>query len=103
MMGLVMAVVVHSAGIQDRDGGRFVVNRLAAKHHEAPLLKVIFSDGGYAGRFLKWVKAAMEHLGWDAKGHQKARPGRVQGTAQAVGHPTGFWLAGLAKKVGQGL
>ena len=67
MMGLILAVVVHSAAIQDRDGGRFVVGRLAAKHHEVPFLKVIFADGGYAGKFLQWLKTAMQHLGWNAK------------------------------------
>ena len=42
-MGLLLAVVVHSAGIQDRAGARALLIRLFL-HFES--LKTIFVDGG---------------------------------------------------------
>jgi len=53
-LGLVLTVVVHSAGVQDRDGGRQV---LAKVQQRFPRLKLIWADGGYAGPKLgDWVK-----------------------------------------------
>lgn len=57
-MGLLLAVVVHSAGIQDRVGARAVLTRLFV-HFSA--LQVIFLDSGYTGRLLDWGKAM---FGW---------------------------------------
>ena len=58
-MGLVISVIVHSAGIQDRDGGRYVLGKAKIKGHEK--LKT-FVDGGYAGKLIAWAK---EILGYD--------------------------------------
>ena len=59
-LGLVLAVVVHSAGVQDRDGARAVLGVLAM--HKLcgllPRLKLIWADGGYAGQLVGWAKAA---------------------------------------------
>lgn len=49
-MGLLIAVVVHSAAIQDRDGAPAV---LASIRSAYPWLRHIFADGGYAGDKLK--------------------------------------------------
>ncbi len=49
-------MVVHAANVQDRDGGRLALERMAGRFHR---LKVIWADGGYAGRFVQWSK---EHL-----------------------------------------
>jgi putative transposase len=58
--GLVLAVVAHSAGVQDRDGARAVLGVLAV--HKAcgllPRLRLIRADGGYAGRLVQWARAA---------------------------------------------
>lgn len=48
-----VAVVVHSAGIQDRDGAKLVVERMKCL---LPKLKVIWADQGYAGQLVEWVK-----------------------------------------------
>jgi len=53
-LGLVLAVVVHAANVQDRDGARLVLERVRARF---PRLKLIWADGGYAGPKLgDWVK-----------------------------------------------
>jgi putative transposase len=43
-MGFILAVVVHSAGIQDRVGARAVLIRL---FHRIPSIRKVFADGGY--------------------------------------------------------
>lgn len=48
-----MAVVVHSAGIQDRDGAKLVIARI---RKIIPTLKIIWADQGYAGQLVAWVK-----------------------------------------------
>lgn len=49
-----MALVVHSAGIQDRVGARAVLLRLFARFHT---LQVVFADGGYTGKLVTWTRA----------------------------------------------
>jgi len=53
-MGLLLAVVVHVAAIQDRDGAKLVMMRIARRF---PRLQLIWADGAYAGRLIDWVKA----------------------------------------------
>jgi transposase len=48
--GHLIALRVHSAGIQDRDGAPEVFGQLA---REAPKLRHVFADGGYAGPKLR--------------------------------------------------
>lgn len=52
-LGLVIEALVHTAGIQDRDGGRFLVSK--AKTNGAAFHKG-YADGGYAGKFLDFAK-----------------------------------------------
>ena len=58
-MGLLLAVVVHSAGIQDRMGARALLIRRFL-HFEG--LKTIFVDGGYTGSLINW---ALSMFGWN--------------------------------------
>ena len=53
-MGLILAVVVHSAGIQDRDGAKAVFDRIMQDDPER--LELVWADGGYAGKLIAWVK-----------------------------------------------
>ncbi len=59
-LGLILAVVVHSAGEQDRDGAKRVLGVLAMIKlcGMLPRLKLIWADGGYAGQLVDWVRAA---------------------------------------------
>jgi putative transposase len=52
-LGLVLAVVVHAANIQDRDGAKVVLERL---RHKFSRLRCIWADGGYAGQLGAWVR-----------------------------------------------
>ncbi len=51
-MGLILAVVVHAANIQDRDGAKLVLARLRGRYRR---LKLIWADGGYAGKLIEWT------------------------------------------------
>lgn len=51
-IGLLLAVVVHAASIQDRDGAKPVLAKLKDRF---PRLKLIWADGGYAGQLIAWV------------------------------------------------
>ena len=52
-LGLVLAVVIHSAAIQDRDGAKEVLEQLGNKWKK---IVKIFADGGYRGQLIDWVK-----------------------------------------------
>ena len=57
-LGLLLAVVVHPADIQDRDGAKLVLAKLRG---QLPRLRLIWGDAGYAGRLVTWVQA---RTGW---------------------------------------
>ena len=54
VMGMVLAVVVHPANIQDRDGAKLVLEKVK---HAFSRLRLVWADGGYAGRLVGWVSA----------------------------------------------
>jgi putative transposase len=54
-MGLVLAVIVHAANIQDRDGARLVFDAIRRRFAR---LRVIWADGGYAGELVDWARRA---------------------------------------------
>jgi transposase len=55
---LILVVVVHCAGMQDRDGAKLVFAHLRGAF---PRLQRIWADGGYAGQLVDWVLA---FAGW---------------------------------------
>ena len=58
-LGLLLAVAVHPADIQDRDGARLVLQRLVGR---CPRLQVIWADGAYGGKLVEWAQAT---AGWN--------------------------------------
>lgn len=57
-MGLVIAVVVTAANVQDRDGAKLVFNLIKDKIQR---LCQIWADGAYAGELIDWI---LEKCGW---------------------------------------
>ncbi len=53
-LGLLLAVVVHPADIQDRDGAKLVLSKLLGRF---PRLKLVWADGAYAGQLVDWAYA----------------------------------------------
>lgn len=56
--GLLLAVVVHPADIQDRDGAYTVLAQAAAQTQRVTHL---WADTAYRGAFARWVR---DHWGW---------------------------------------
>ena len=54
--GLLLAVVVTMAGIQDRDGA---FRLLAALRAHFSTISLVWADGGYAGRLIEWSKSVL--------------------------------------------
>ena len=52
-LGLVHGLLVHSAGMQDRTGGRLVLEQCRGR---MPRLRRIWADGAYRGRLVRWVR-----------------------------------------------
>jgi putative transposase len=57
-LGLLLCVVVHPANIQDRDGAKLLLNKARGKFAR---LRLIWADGGYAGKLIEWVRQV---CGW---------------------------------------
>jgi transposase len=55
-LGLLLAVVVTAASIQDRDGA---YRLLAALRARRSTVSHVWADGGYAGRLLTWAKTVL--------------------------------------------
>ena len=51
--GLTLDVAVHPANVQDLDGAKSSLEKLVGQF---PGLRLIWSDGGYAGKPVDWVK-----------------------------------------------
>lgn len=52
-MGLLLLVVITSAGVQDRDGARTLLEKVKMA---MPSLAVLWADGGYAGKLVEWAE-----------------------------------------------
>ena len=52
-MGLLIGLVVHAADIQDRDGAKLLLEKLKGNFSR---LKLIWADGGYAGKLIEWTQ-----------------------------------------------
>jgi putative transposase len=58
--GLVLAVCVHAADLQDRAGARLLVEATAPT--ELPALRHVWADQGYTGAYAEWLREAR---GWE--------------------------------------
>ncbi len=54
-IGLLLLVMVSTAAVQDRDGARPVLD---AVRKAFPTVKLVWADGGYAGKLVDWAKTA---------------------------------------------
>lgn len=70
-LGLVLSVVVHSAGLQDRDGAKLLLPALL----NFGWVRKVFADGGYAGELLKWTAALIPGRGLTLEIIKRNSPG----------------------------
>jgi putative transposase len=57
-VGNLLAVVVHAANIQDRNGAKLVFKRL--RNATADSIEKIWADAGYRGKLIDWVDEQLE-------------------------------------------
>lgn len=50
---MIIAIVVHEASIQDRDGAKLILETFKKGFTR---LKLIWADGGYAGKLIEWTR-----------------------------------------------
>jgi putative transposase len=74
-LGLILAVVVHSAGVQDQDGALFVMKVLDGMRSRFRRLCVVFADSAYGRNSLP--ELVMKRYGWLIQ--TVLRPVRAQG------------------------
>jgi putative transposase len=67
VLGLLLSVLVHPADIQDRDGGKLLIEALSESF---PRMKLMWADQGYNGDFKRWVA---QHKGWEVELVKKPR------------------------------
>ena len=84
-MGLLLTVVVHAANIQDRDGAKLVLEKARGRF---PRLKLIWADGGYAGKLVDWVK---QTSGWVLEQGHRIKILAKQEIFEETGVPGGFF------------
>jgi len=52
-LGLILAIMITPASVQDRDAAKSLIKFLIAMHGR---LQIIWADGGYLGSLVQWVK-----------------------------------------------
>jgi transposase len=55
-IGLLLCVLVTTASVQDRDGARPLLQQLTGSCHR---VRLVWADGGYAGKLLDWAHTAV--------------------------------------------
>jgi transposase len=56
VLGLLLCVVVTAASVQDRDGARTLLRKLAAGYRAVTLA---WAGGGYAGKLVTWMQTTL--------------------------------------------
>jgi transposase len=56
-IGLLLTVLITTAGVQDRDGARPLLWNL---RRAFPKVKLAWADGGYAGKLVTWAKSKLK-------------------------------------------
>lgn len=83
---MVLCCVVLPAGVQDRDGAKWV---LARATFDFVRLRIIRADGAYAGQLVEWVRSL---CGWTMEIIRRTSPGFVVLPKRWVVERTFAWL-----------
>ena len=87
-LGLILGCLVHSAGMQDRDGGKHLLSLLRFRF---PRLELIWADQAYSGSLVDWVKG---FCGWvlEIVRGEKGQKGFVVQKHRWIGERTFAWI-----------
>ena len=59
VLGLILAVAVTGANVQDRDGGQLVLSDLKDRFAR---MERVWADGAYAGQLVEWAEKAAQFV-----------------------------------------
>jgi putative transposase len=59
VLGLILAVAVTGANVQDRDGGQLVLSGLKDRFAR---MERVWADGAYAGQLVEWAEKAAQFV-----------------------------------------
>ena len=63
-LGLIVAIVITAASVQDRAAARALLWRLRSGHRR---IRLVWADSGYAGKLVTWAKATLNLAVWIVK------------------------------------
>jgi putative transposase len=52
-LGMILAITITSAAVQDRDAAKHLITLMLSMYHR---IQIIWADGGYLGKLVDWVK-----------------------------------------------
>jgi len=52
-LGMILAITITSAAVQDRDAAKHLITLMLSMYHR---IQIIWADGGYLGKLVGWVK-----------------------------------------------
>ena len=84
--GFLIEAVVHEANVQDRDGAKQRFEKMKGQHER---LRLIWADGGYAGKLVDWVQ---EQCDWTLEIVKRTEPGFVVLPRRWVVERTFAWM-----------
>ena len=82
--GMPLRVVVHSAGMQDRDGAALVLSRIRTRF---PWLELVWADAGYDARQARWRSRSFPSCSWRLSDAATTR--RASKSSRAAGWSSG--------------
>ena len=85
-LGLLLALLVRPADVQDRDGGRWLVESVRGRF---PRLREVVADSGFSRRFIDWVR---DRFRWAVTTTATAGPGFRVHPRRWVVERTFAWL-----------
>ena len=53
VLGMILAITITSAAVQDRDAAKGLIKLMLSMYHR---IQIIWADGGYLGKLVDWVK-----------------------------------------------
>ena len=97
VLGLILAVAVTGANVQDRDGGQLVLSDLKDRFAR---IERVWADGAYAGQLVEWAEKAAQFV-LDIVRKPKGRS--ASRSAMALDRGAHLRLAGQLPSPGSGL
>lgn len=92
-LGLLIVVLVTAASVQDRDGGRLVLDKARMA---MPSIVLVWADGGYAGRCVEFARRLLRITRHIVRKPEGSAPSRSCPGVGSWREPCPDWFAAVA-------